>query len=988
MLRRFRVPQLVAAAFVLIAPALPAHGQENRALPQSGAQAGAPVHVQLQVTEPHVPPEQRDTPWLYRGSDIPQDPLWTFGTLPNGVRYAVRRNGVPPGQVSIRVRVDAGSLMERDSERGFAHLLEHLTFRESQYVGDGESRRIWQRMGVTFGSDSNASTTFTQTVYQLDLPDATEAGLNASLTILSGMIANPTITAATLDAERPVVLAEQREQPGARVRMDEAMLRLMFAGQPLAERNPIGTVETLTHATPAAVRAFHQRWYRPERVVVVVVGDADPAMLVRLITAHFAAWRGQGAAVATPGFGAPATGAPTGATVEEPSLPPIISMSVARPWTVFLDTIRFNQERMVDLVAARILNRRLETRARGGASFLAAGVALDDVARSANVTSVQILPVGDNWEGALHDVRAILADAAVTPPTQAEIDREVAEIDNAMRNGIATERVEPMASIADNLVSAIDINETTTNAEGSYSIFRGAVDGGMFTPDAVQAASARLFSGGSLRAIVNTRTPDPDALARLNTALTTPVEASGRNASVDNVSIDQLPALGRPGRVTGRRVVLEQPRVEQVTFANGVRLLMHQTSAETHKVYVRVRFGRGLNALPTDHRVPVWAGEMALMPSGLGGMGQEQLDALTGRRQLGLEFSVDDDAFLFGAQTTREDLADQLRLFATKLAAPDWDPNPVLRARAAMLTSYDSMSVSPDAVLARDLDNLLHGGDPRWGIPTRAQIEALTPESFRAFWEPMLAAGPIEVQVFGDMDSNETVAAVAATFGALRARPVDTTPPPPVRFPAHVDTPVVRTHNGQADQAAAVIAWPTGGGSAGITEARKVDILAAVFRDRLLEQLRSQAGVSYSPNVVSNWPVGLPSGGAVLAVGLVPPDKTDFFFMLARSIAADLVANPISADELRRALVPLVQSLSRQSSGNLFWMQQVDGGTVDPARIAAVNTLAQDVVRTTPEELQAMARKYLNPARDWTMVVLPEQGAQAPAPRTGADVGR
>ena len=113
--------------------------------------------------------------WLYVGSDIPRDTAWQFGVLPNGVRYAVRNNGVPPGQVSIRVRMDVGSMFETNEERGYAHLLEHLTFRGSEHIPDGEAKRIWQRFGVTFGSDSNAQTTPTQTVYQLDLPSVTAA---------------------------------------------------------------------------------------------------------------------------------------------------------------------------------------------------------------------------------------------------------------------------------------------------------------------------------------------------------------------------------------------------------------------------------------------------------------------------------------------------------------------------------------------------------------------------------------------------------------------------------------------------------------------------------------------------------------------------------------------------------------------------------------------------------------------------------------------
>ena len=96
--------------------------------------------------------------WLYHGTDIPQDPEWVFGALPNGVRYAVRRNNVPPGQVSIRVRIDAGSLYERPGEEGYAHLLEHLLFRESKYLGPAEAIPTWQRLGATFGSDTNAET--------------------------------------------------------------------------------------------------------------------------------------------------------------------------------------------------------------------------------------------------------------------------------------------------------------------------------------------------------------------------------------------------------------------------------------------------------------------------------------------------------------------------------------------------------------------------------------------------------------------------------------------------------------------------------------------------------------------------------------------------------------------------------------------------------------------------------------------------------------
>ncbi|MET0309037.1 MAG: insulinase family protein [Sphingomonas sp.] len=958
MLSTQRFPRFAFLALALLSPALPAQAQTATA-------QSAPRPVQT-----------ADDPWLYKGSDLVHDDQWKFGRLSNGVRYAVRKNGVPPGQVSIRVRIDAGSLMEKDSERGFAHLIEHLTFRGSVYVPDGESKRIWQRLGVTFGSDSNASTTFTSTTYKLDLPNATPAGLDESFKILAGMMSGPTLTQQALTAERPVVLAEQREQPGPQVRMQNAMLDLIFAGQPLADREPIGTVETLNAATPETVKAFHDRWYRPERAVVIAIGDVDPALLESMVTKYFTDWKGIGPAPANPDFGKPTADHPVAASIVEPSLQTMAMMVIVRPWTVFADTVIFNQKRMVDLVALRVINRRLESRARAGASFLAAGGDLDDVARSANVTTINVLPVGDDWETALRDARAEIAEAAATPPTQAEIDREVAEIDAVMKQRINTAAVESGVSIADDLVQAVDINETVTTPQASYDIFKQAVDAKMFTPATVQASAKKVFEGVAVRALVNTQKTDPQLVTKVTAALQADVKAAATKRRALNVNFNQLPRLGKPATVVSRERVLPDVEVDKVVFSNGVRLLMRQDQSEVGKVFVNVRFGGGLNALPADRPSAAWAGEGALMASGIGKFGQEELDALTGNRQIGLGFSIDEDAFELSGQTNKTDLLDQLKLFAAKLSSPGWDPNPVQRAKTAMLASYAGLSASPDAVLSRDLETLAHSGDPRWGIPSRETVAATTPQSFRKLWEPLLASGPIEVDVFGDMDSEATIKAVAETLGALKPRTASATPAPAVKFPAHVDKPVVRTHTGTPNQAAAVIAWPTGGGSADVAESRKLEILAAIFRDRLIDQLRSQAGVSYSPNVDSSWPLGMTAGGKVIALGMVPPDKTDFFFTLARGIAADLIAKPVDADELDRALTPLKQMIIRRSSGNMFWMTLVEGGAYDPARLASVNTLGRDYAATSPDEIQSLAARFLRPDTDWSMVVVPEKPAK------------
>ncbi len=952
---------------ILLGLGLPATGRQVAPAPGVAPRAAPP----RAATPPGVDP----APWLYKGSDITPDPGWSFGTLPNGVRYAVRRNGVPPGQVAVRVRIDAGSLHETDNERGFAHFLEHLSFRGSQHVPDGEAKRVWQRLGATFGSDSNAQTTPTQTLYKLDLPGATATGLDESLKIMAGMMAAPTLTDASVSAERPIVLAEQREQPGPQVRFGDTIRSTFFAGQPLAERSPIGSVKTLEAANARGVQAFHDRWYRPSRTVVVIAGDMDPSVFAAAIARHFGGWKGAGPEPRDPDFGRPDPARPATATIAEPGLPPIVATATIRPWTYRDDTVEFNQRRMVDTVAGRVISRRLEQRARGGGSFLQASVTLDDVYRSGNVTSVNIVPVGDDWAAALKDVRAVLGDARAAPPTQGEIDRELADYDTALRTQVETARVEAGGRQADDIAEALEIREVTTSPEISYGIFRDARAKGMFTPAAVLASTKRLFEGVT-RAVVNTRTPDPAAQAKLDDALKADVTGlAGRRRAARNVTFAQLPALGAPGTVASRTKA-QGIELETVAFANGTRLLLFPNTGETGRVYVRVRFGGGRNALPADRTTPAWAGDLALTASGIGKLDQNDLEALVAGRRVGFDFDIGDDAFSFNAMTNRADLADQLRLFAAKLAQPGWDPAPVDRARAVALAATRGYDSSPDGVIGRELEGLLRAGDPRWAAPTPELIAKLDPASFRRLWEPLLKTGPVEVSVFGDTTADAAIDAVARSFGAMKGRGETLVPPKPVRFPAHNAAPVTRTHSGPANQAAALIAWPTGGGIEGIAESRRLDVIAQIFSDRLFERLRQAAGASYSPQVSSQWPVGLPGGGRLLAVGNVTPDRVPFFFRMAREIAADLAATPVADDELQRIMRPMAQYILRASSGNQFWLGQLGGGAFDPRRVDATKRIAEDYVTITPAQLQETAAKYLRPDKDWTFAVLPRAGAK------------
>jgi zinc protease len=909
-------------------------------------------------------------PWLYRGSDIPPDKAWIFGELPNGLRYAVRRNGVPPHQVSIRVAIDAGSLMEREGERGFAHFNEHLSFRGSRYVPDGEAKRLWQRLGATFGSDTNASTTPTQTIYKLDLPSATAEGLDESVKILSGMMAAPELTQAEVDAERRTVLAELREGSGPQQRVGDATRQLFFAGQRLGAGSPIGDISSLNAATVPALREFHDRWYRPEHTLVVIAGDADPAIFEALIKRYFSDWAPKPPTTVAPDFGKPDPNAPRTRVLVETGLPTVVNIAVLRPWAEKNDTIEYNRGKLIETVATRLINRRLETRARAGGSFLSASIDQQDISRSVDGTFIQIVPLGQDWQAAIRDVRGVIADALTHPSSQADIDREAAEFASALQQAVETSTNDGGGELSDNLVEAVNIHETVASPEVARDVF--AIMHDRLTPAAILAATQHLMSGTPTRALLTLPAADPKADALLNAALVADVKAGPATAEGKPVSFDRLPALGKPGTVV-KTSQIQSVGLQVLEFSNGLKLVLHPDPNEVGKVLVTARFGAGMKALPSNKPTVAWAAPIALVASGIGDLGQEELDRLTSARRINLAFDTDEDSFTLRAVTRAADLNDELKLMAGKLAHPGWDPAPVLRARAAMAAGYDTNDASPNSVINRDLQGLLHGGDPRWSTPTREQIAALTPASFRALWEPLLAQGPIELSIYGDFDATKAVAAVAATFGALAPRAPAVIASGSAGSPSVKPTrkPIMRTHRGPDDQAAAVMAWPTAGGIADVYESRKLDILAAIFNDRLFDQLREGEGASYSPNVSSQWPLGMASGGSFVVMSQVKPQGVDRFFALTSSIAAQMASQPVTADELARSVGPLRQLIARAASGNTFWLNQLGGITREPRKEQALITLSTDYARITPEELQATAKRWLVPGKEFRMTVLP-----------------
>ena len=196
----------------------------------------------------------------------------------------------------------------------------------------------------------------------------------STMRMLSGMVRDPRINQAAIDAERGVVLAELRESSGPARRVGDAINAHLFQGQLLADRSPIGTVESLTASRTDGVAAFHKRWYRPDRAVVVITGDGRPGDFAALVAKYYGDWQAEGPSPSQPDFGKPDPAGVAVREIVEANQPLSLTLAQIRPWKATIDTVANTRRLYLEFLALALVNRRLETRARSGGSYLVATV--------------------------------------------------------------------------------------------------------------------------------------------------------------------------------------------------------------------------------------------------------------------------------------------------------------------------------------------------------------------------------------------------------------------------------------------------------------------------------------------------------------------------------------------------------------------------------------------------------------------------------------
>ncbi|WP_298911978.1 M16 family metallopeptidase [uncultured Algimonas sp.] len=911
-------------------------------------------------------------------SDLPMDEDILYGKLDNGLRYAVMSNDTPSQTATLLMRVDAGSFDETDETRGIAHFLEHMAFNGSENVPEGEMIKRLERLGLAFGPDTNASTGFDQTVYQLELPDVSDELIGEALGIFRETAERLTLAPDAIDRERGVILAEKRARNSPAYRSQIAALEFQTEGLELGQQLPIGTVETIQSVTPEQFRHFYETQYRPEDTFVVLVGDRSKEELAAAIETAFADWANDAEPVGDTdlpeiGFDEPRFGA-----FFDPEIVSQITLSTIgeiAPEEERRDTAANRAADMPLYLANAILNRRFARKVRAGeASYTGAGVGVSDLFDSAEIASLRVSAEPDRLRDGFIEAERILRQAIDHGFTQAELDEQIANARKSWEVAVQTAPTRRTPSLAQRIVNSFASERVVTSAESSLERFDATI--GDVDLAAVEAALRdaweRLDTAPQLYLQSDEAVEDPEGWLQslLDEARSVSLPADVRKDAGAFAYVD----WGEAGTVAERGEIADIG-IQTVVFDNGVRLNMKPTDYEQDVVRIRVRAGSGGAFYPQDRPAFGMQLRSVLGASAVGAHAADDLATLTAGRTVGVSRSFGTRDMILSGATVPGDLDLQMQLMAAYLADPAYRPETLANFESQIRSVWSKLDSTPRGAAGIAVPSILSSGHWRDVHPSEAQALDVDLDALADWYDANIEGGPIEIGVVGDFDVDAMTDLVARTFGTLPERAAASPALPASAldrvFPDGRAAPHLIAHAGEPDTARVSVYWPVADHEDTLTD-RRLRALSDVLQLELNEVLREEEGATYSPSAFASLPDTDPDWGYIAVTIEAEPDEAARLTGVIETVAADLVTNGVEADTFDRAMKPTLEGIETSLENNDYWLGVIDEAQTRPETLDRHRTREAAYADMTAEDLSGLAEQILSPDRAVRVHVLPE----------------
>lgn len=666
---------------------------------------------------------------------IPQDKDVKVGHLDNGLTYYIRHNAYPEGVASFYIAQRVGSIQEEESQRGLAHLLEHLAFNGTDHFKDNDLQEWLQSVGVEYGRNLNAYTSTDETVYYFtDVPTKRASVVDSCMMILKDWSNGISLTDKAINDERDIVHTEYRMRMIGQQRLLERQLPNLYPGSKYGLRMPIGLMEVIDKCNPEEIRAYYRKWYRPDNQAIIIVGDIDVDKIEGKIKELFS------------GIVVPADAA----QVVEEAVPDndeaiyLVDKDKEMRADVILGFIKSDpmpkemkntmmyllQQYMIN-VSEMMLSERFSDKSNDPACpFLQAGASYGNflVSKTKDATTFQCVPKPGKALEAYEATLLELKRAAEFGFTATEFIRAKEEFMSQMEKQYANRDKMKNQEFTGQYVQNFTSGEPIPSLEDEYQMYQQI--SGMLPLEAINQVAKEMYNVMDDKNFItfamliekdDATYPTPEQLA----AVVAKVRETKVEAFVDNVKqeplIAQAPKAGKITKTTENK----QLGFKQLQLSNGAKVILKKTDYKDNEIQLSAWANGGYSAFPASRSTEMsFLGQIAGC-SGLGNFSNNELTKALAGKQAMVGFTIDELTHGLSGNSTPKDIETMMQLLYLNMTAMGKDEKNFENVRQQIITILSNKDNNPQLIYQDSLGSTVYPGNPYQRIPDIESIKAI-----------------------------------------------------------------------------------------------------------------------------------------------------------------------------------------------------------------------------------------------------------------------
>ncbi|MBO6574123.1 MAG: insulinase family protein [Rhodothermales bacterium] len=902
---------------------------------------------------------------------LPTDSLFTIGKLENGLTYIIRPNDRPSNRALMWLAVNAGSVLEDDDQRGMAHFLEHMAFNGTRDFDKTSLVTYLESIGMRFGPDVNAVTSFDETLYMLEVPTDSAEIVDQAFRILENWAGGISLNDEDIEAERGVVLEELRQGRGATARVREKQYPSLFSGSRYAERLPIGSVQSIQESDPEAIRRFYRDWYRPDLMAVIVVGDLDPEEVEARIVERFSALQGPESPRPRPTFNMPPHETKVAAVTDPEARSTSVNIYRKLPPREVKTEAQARAGLVEGLYHGLINLRFQELTRRPDPPFTGAGSLPAALVRS---TALHMQYAGVRDGDVIPGLEALLTEVERVRRhgfTATELDRAKVNLMRFWEQVYAERDRRPSTAYAAEAVMHFLGGAAIPGVAVNYELNGRLLPG--ITLEEVNAVAREMSEGfGTVIAVSGPEKEDAplpsneEILAVFDRVRAAEDIEPWEDDAPEGALLAEKP---RPGMVI-RRNHIEELGVTEWTLLNGVKVILKPTDFQENEILIGATSPGGLSLISDEDYVSGDFATLLLQAGGVADFDRTQLQKWMAGKLASVSMLISDvseDVIASGAASDAETL---FQLIYARFTAPRLDLEAAETWRHQLGIGFANRN-TPSSALSDSIRSVWSRGHARERATTTELLQEVDfQRALEVYQDRFADASDFHFVIVGNIDLKEIEPLVITYLGGLPSiKREETWQDHSPERPDGVTEVVV--HKGLEQQSRVEIRFH-GEASYSSDASLRLGALADVMRTRLREVLREEMGAVYGVSV-SGYISRIPTQRYTFTVrfGCAPENVHELEQAVFNEIAK------VKSEGLTEAEVAAVRETRKRTretrmEENSFWRSALDGAYTrgdDPRRIL---TYYDRIAALSKEALQQTAIDLLDPEQVLIARLFPE----------------